>query len=40
VLVAFLSLSQGEFEASDLSAIARPAGHFGRALAVRLELER
>lgn len=40
VLVAFRSPSQGEFEASDLTTIGRFAGHFGRALAVRLELER
>ena len=40
VLVAFRSPSQGEFEASDLTAIGGFASHFGRALGVRLELER
>jgi len=40
VLVAFRSPSQGDFEASDLTTIDRFAGHFGRALAVRLEVER
>jgi DNA-binding CsgD family transcriptional regulator len=40
VLVAFRSPSQGDFEASDLTTIGRFAGHFGRALGVRLEFER
>lgn len=40
VVVAFRSASQGEFEASDLAAIGRFAGHFRRALALRLEQER
>ena len=40
VLVAFRSPSQGEFETADLATIGRFAGHFGRALGVRLELER
>ncbi len=40
VLVAFRSASQGEFEPADLATIGRFAGHFGRALGVRLQLER
>ena len=40
VLVAFRSRSQGEFEPDDLATIGRFAGHFGRAIGVRLELER
>jgi hypothetical protein len=40
VLVAFRAPSQGEFEEADLATIGRFAGHFGRAIGVRLELER
>lgn len=40
VLVAFRARSQAEFEPADLATLGRFAGHFGRALAVRLELER
>jgi DNA-binding CsgD family transcriptional regulator len=40
VVVAFRSPRQGEFEPSDLATIGRFAGHFGRALGLRLEQER
>jgi DNA-binding CsgD family transcriptional regulator len=38
--VAFRSPRQGEFEPADLATISRLAGHFGRALGLRLEQER
>jgi DNA-binding CsgD family transcriptional regulator len=40
VLVAFRSPSLGDFETDDLTRLGRFAGHFGRALGIRLERER
>lgn len=40
VLVAFRSPSLGDFEAEDLAQLGRFAGHFGRALGIRLDRER
>ena len=39
VLVAFRSPSLGDFEADDLTKLGRFAGHFGRALGIRLDRE-
>ena len=40
VVVAFRARSQGDFEDRDLKSVGRFASHFGRALSIRLELER
>jgi len=40
VLVAFRSPSLGDFEADDVTQLGRFAGHFGRALGIRLDWER
>jgi len=40
VVVAFRSGSLGDFEAADLTELGRFAGHFGRALSIRMDRER
>ena len=40
VVVAFRSRSLGDFEAADLTELGRFAGHFGRALSIRMDRER
>ncbi len=40
VVVAFRDKSRGDFEVADLAALGRFAGHFGRALMIRLDRER